>query len=107
MTRKKKKDEGGSSGIILLLLIFVFSPGMLVMSLIKVAFNLTLDGGQMWTFAVIISILLFGTLCGIFKDMAKAAVYYFSTSGIIVVVFLLCHFGLKLTFPVNFLDNFF
>jgi hypothetical protein len=96
-------------GLLLLvsLLICAFSPGMLIMSIIKCAFSLNLDRGQMWTFSVLLSIGMIGVIELVAVKLGLDTVENSLTVGIglyaVICVFILCsflvaYFGFKIKF---------
>ncbi len=111
MANNNKNNDGGNPLLTLLLIllfvtiIFVFCPGMMVMSIIQSSFHTTLDIGQMWTFSIIISVALFGTLY--FSTKENAIKLYLSLCLLIVVSGAIAHFGIKASLPSRFISYFF
>lgn len=113
MPDNKKGEEGGLGSvlffiglaIVLALLVFVFSPGMLVMSMIQVFFSTALDIAQMWTFSIILSIIIFFCIYLINND--RSVIIYPIICAAIVIIFTVSHFGFKAEFPVSFISYFF
>ena len=96
-------------GLLLLvsLLVCAFSPGMLIMSVIKYAFSLNLDRGQMWTFSILLSIGMIGLIELVAVKLRIDTVENSLTVGIglyaVICVFLFCsslvaYFGFKIKF---------
>jgi len=107
----KDSDNGGSPififlvGLLVVSVVFVFSPGMVLMSCMQLLSHMTLDIGQMWTFSIVLSIIIGLVLWSIYKD--KTLTIYPILCLTIVACCLIAHFGLKASFPRTFLSFFF
>lgn len=82
--------------------LFLFVPGMLAIYLIRVVFNLDLDRGQMWTFAIVLTVLLHVAISisndvEFFDDEAQS--FHIFLDIAIIAIFLIAKFGFKAEFP--------
>ena len=112
MANSNSKDGDSIGGIIIIMLfvaaiVFATAPGMLLMYLINTNSELNLDGGQMWTFAVISCLGFIGLLYLILKNWEKSFLYYGILSAAIIVFFLIAGFGFKAEFAENAWNMFF
>jgi hypothetical protein len=93
---------------IIVALVVCFAPGMLIIGIAKYAIGFNLDAGQMWSMAVVLSLLLFG---GIYfkttKNIKKSLTIYGILSVAIIGFLSLLYYGLKLEFPVELCNYFF
>lgn len=97
-----RNDENPAVVLILILLlaaiVFATTPGMLVMYTAERSLNLGLDQGQMWTFAVLSSLVIFGIFYWRQKNFTIALTYYSILSIGIIVISLIAYFGFKAKF---------
>lgn len=82
--------------------LFLFCPGMFAIYLIRVILNLNLDPGQMWTFAIILTVILHAAISilnniDFLNDDAKEFHIWLDIS--IMAFFLIAKFGFKADFP--------
>lgn len=108
----KRKQGNPIIGILLLIVIalsvFFFSPGMLVMSIIQYIGKTNLDKGQMWTFAIVLCLFLWGAIwVAQGRDVRLTNKIYLFICLAITCVSLILHFGFKAKFLVVFLRYFF
>lgn len=80
------------------LAIAVFSPGLVAMAGLKILLSFSLETGQMWAFGIACSALVWAIFYLVNRDFRKASIRYLVLCAGVVVLFLLCHFGLKTQF---------
>lgn len=98
-TSNHRNEESPAVALFLILLlaaiVFATAPGMLVMYAAERSLGLGLDQGQMWTFAVLSSLAIFGIFYWRQKDFTNALTYYSILSIGIIVISLIAYFGFK------------
>ncbi len=109
---RKKGDSDTVAGCILVLvllaLVFIFSPGMLLMAVAQSQFDLGFDRGQMWTFAVLVSVAVFVAILLVCRrrgaeNVAAASLLSYSVLSLLIIASLLiCQHGFKAKFPERF-----
>lgn len=112
MGNDKPKQGNPIIGFLLLIIIalsvFFFSPGILIMATIQYIAGTNLDKSQMWTFAILICLLLWGGIWATQgKDARSTNKIYLSICLGIIFVSLILFFGFKANFIVVFLHYFF
>jgi hypothetical protein len=99
----------------------LFSPGMLLVTVIRRVFSLSLDIGQMWVFSILSSFLIFGTFWSVLSAVSRystvkkdnppssvlALVLYLGLSLLIMILGLILYFGFHVTFPAQVLQSLF
>ncbi|WP_116027702.1 hypothetical protein NR756_04870 [Alloalcanivorax xenomutans] len=97
----------GAVGIAFFLAIaLVNAPGMVILATMKDLLDLDLDTGQMWTFSIITSLLIFGAIRTTSEEWSNALLIYVIACISIAVFFALSHFGFKALFPERYLSFF-
>ena len=115
MAKKNSTSDLGCFVVLicLVVIVFIFSPGMVVVSLLP--FD-GFDHGQMWCFSIITSILLYFGFVVLAKKISlenSGNVWGVGFAGyivlciIIVWIYLVAHFGFKAEFPSSHLHQFF
>lgn len=94
-------------GIGLALATFAAAPGMLALAFIKDIFGVTLDKGQMWTFAIILCAMILGWFKSLSDNWKDALIFYVLTCVAIITTLFVLSVGFKAKFPGRYLDFFF
>ncbi|HLP57228.1 MAG TPA: hypothetical protein VK186_00290 [Candidatus Deferrimicrobium sp.] len=89
------------------LLLFFLAPGMAILAISRQLLSLNLDIGQMWTFSVVISAIIFALIFHIRKSFIDASTTHIVIALVIVGLYLISFFGLKADFPKHHLNLFF
>ena len=93
------------TGLAFLLTLFLL-PGMMLMALVQDMLGKSLDSGQMWTFAFLLSAGLLALLIGVKKDLGKALGLHALISLGVVAFTLIAAFGFHAAFPAVYLGFF-
>jgi hypothetical protein len=89
------------------LAIAVFSPGLIAVAAVKNLLSLSLETGQVWTFGIACSAVVWAAFYLANRDFRKASGRYLVLCAIVLVLFLFCHFGLKTEFTQQMLKLYF
>lgn len=78
---------------------FCALPGILVMALFKEVSGMPLDLGQMWTFAFVVGLGLYGLLALLRRSFVAGLKVYLLVCALILFAGLVGHFGFKAHWP--------
>ena len=97
-------EKGGTLAGLLQLLLLLFAlvfvaPGILFMGFFRSASHLPLDLGQMWTFAVVFALGVYGLLAVLYRSAWKGLKVYLILSFLSVLTGVVGHFGFKASWP--------
>ena len=110
MKKGGKQQESGLGQAILLImaiaLVIFLSPGLLAVGIAKFNYEVNLDVGQMWTFATITSVALFGIIFVFRRSFMRALKSYLFICILIDAIALISHFGFKAEWPVKYMQSF-
>lgn len=86
---------GGAAALMIFAAVFGFAPGMLVLSILQLVFEIGLDKGQMWTFSIIASFTIFGGIWLFVKEIELSSFIYGGVSLTTIVLCAILFFGFK------------
>jgi hypothetical protein len=94
--------------LIVIGLVISFSPGMLFIGLINHTGLIYLDKGQLWAFAILVSVIIFTLIYfKLEKDFRSSLKMYGIISLSIVAILALFYYGFKIEFPATLASYFF
>lgn len=104
--QQQQQQSGGWSGcavwvviaIVVVGAVFVFSPGMLAIAILRSSLLADWDTAQMWTFGIATSIGVWLLLFAITRAWRTASLVYFSLCLVVLAGFLFAMFGFKSAF---------
>jgi hypothetical protein len=108
MAEQQKKQHSGVGclvwivvGAAIAAITFIFSPGMVLTALLRQWIAASWDTGQVWAFAVTISVFIWLAMFLVKRNVRTATLAYLILCGVTGAIFAFSHFGLKSEFTAD------